>query len=383
MRIVHIADVHLGYRAYSRVTTRGLNQREADVFRAFQSALERSAELDPDIVLLAGDLFHTVRPSNFTIYQTFRLLSEFRTRSAAPIVIIGGNHDTPKSLDTGCILDLFTAIPDVHVRHHGFEGILFPDLDAAVYCLPYFSVEQRREWVLRPEKGPAVNILAVHGTIEGAFRHSYDSEQINPGELHPEEWDYIALGHYHIRTEVAPNCHYSGAVEFTSSNIWEECTAHPKGFLLYDTNDREATFHQLRGVRRVVDCKPIEAASCSAEELMQQIDAVLQPHLEDLPSCIVRVSVEGFPRQLQRELDWQRIRELKNTALHLDLLLRPAPQEARRSGDGLLHAARPLEAEWEDYAAGLADVPRGVERDRLAAMGLEYLSRAADAEAAA
>jgi hypothetical protein len=29
MRIAHIADVHLGYRAYSRVTSRGLNQRGA------------------------------------------------------------------------------------------------------------------------------------------------------------------------------------------------------------------------------------------------------------------------------------------------------------------------------------------------------------------
>ncbi len=45
MRIAHIADPHLGYRAYNRITSQGVNRREADVFKAFQSALAKVAEL--------------------------------------------------------------------------------------------------------------------------------------------------------------------------------------------------------------------------------------------------------------------------------------------------------------------------------------------------
>jgi hypothetical protein len=40
MRVLHFADVHLGYRAYNRVTEQGINQREADVFKTFEFALE-------------------------------------------------------------------------------------------------------------------------------------------------------------------------------------------------------------------------------------------------------------------------------------------------------------------------------------------------------
>ncbi|MGC8834842.1 MAG: metallophosphoesterase family protein, partial [Armatimonadota bacterium] len=91
MRILHFADVHLGYRAYSRVTEQGINQREADVFKAFESALEAMANLQPDLVLLAGDLFHVVRPSNLVIHHAFRRLQRFAEKVKCPVVMIAGN----------------------------------------------------------------------------------------------------------------------------------------------------------------------------------------------------------------------------------------------------------------------------------------------------
>ena len=95
MRVIHIADPHLGYRAYNRVNAAGLNAREADVFDAFRQAVSRTVEADPDLILIAGDLFHVVRPSNLTIQHTFREFASLRMRTQAPVVIIGGNHDSP------------------------------------------------------------------------------------------------------------------------------------------------------------------------------------------------------------------------------------------------------------------------------------------------
>ncbi|MGQ9807754.1 MAG: metallophosphoesterase family protein [Armatimonadota bacterium] len=378
MRIAHIADVHLGYRAYSRVTSRGLNQREADVFRAFRSVLDRVAELDPDLIIIAGDLFHTVRPSNFAIHQTFRLLSDLRGRTAAPMVIIGGNHDTPKSRDTGCILDLYTVIEGMYVRHHGFEGIALPGLDAAVYCLPYFALEERRQHVIRPDSGRSVNVLAVHGTVEGVIRQSYDSDQVAPGELNLEAWDYVALGHYHIHTQLADNAFYSGAIEYTSSNIWEEAHEHPKGFIVFDTETCTASFHETPTVRRVVDLPPVRAGSLGAAELMEKVEERLAPFADDLPELIIRLPVEAFPRELQRDLDWKRLRELKLTALHLDIVFRPARREDRPGESTERGEARPIEVEWREFAGSLEDLPAGVDRDRLVGFGLHYLEQAAE-----
>ena len=62
MRLVHLADLHLGFRQYQRLTPAGINQREADVAGTFRRALDRVIALRPDLVLVAGDVFHTVRP---------------------------------------------------------------------------------------------------------------------------------------------------------------------------------------------------------------------------------------------------------------------------------------------------------------------------------
>src|SRR5690606_5572789 len=67
MLIAHLADLHLGYRAYARLAAGGINARERDVALAFRAALDRIIELRADLVLVAGDVFHTVRPSNAAI----------------------------------------------------------------------------------------------------------------------------------------------------------------------------------------------------------------------------------------------------------------------------------------------------------------------------
>src|SRR5690348_15660853 len=91
VKIAHLADLHLGYRAYHRSTPRGMNQREADVADAFRRAVAQVAELGPDLVVIAGDVFHTVRPSNTAIAEAFRQLSVLTGRlPGVPVVMIAG-----------------------------------------------------------------------------------------------------------------------------------------------------------------------------------------------------------------------------------------------------------------------------------------------------
>ena len=67
MRLIHISDLHLGFRQYQRQTPTGINQREADIAAAFKRAIDKIIALTPDIVLIAGDVFHAVRPTNSAI----------------------------------------------------------------------------------------------------------------------------------------------------------------------------------------------------------------------------------------------------------------------------------------------------------------------------
>src|SRR5690606_23792546 len=107
MILAHLADLHLGYRAYHRLAPGGLNARERDVAAAFDLAADRVIALRADLVLVAGDAFHTVRPSNTAIAGAFRQFARLRAaRPEAPVVVIAGNHDSPRSVETGSILKL-------------------------------------------------------------------------------------------------------------------------------------------------------------------------------------------------------------------------------------------------------------------------------------
>src|SRR5437762_456331 len=71
MRLVHLSDLHLGFRQYQRLTPGGVNQREADVAATFQRAIDMVIGLEPDLVIVAGDVFHSVRPTNQAILHSF------------------------------------------------------------------------------------------------------------------------------------------------------------------------------------------------------------------------------------------------------------------------------------------------------------------------
>ena len=96
VKLAHIADPHLGIRQYHRQTPAGINQREADVASAFRAAVDGVIAARPDAVVIAGDLFHSVRPTNAAIVFAFRQFQRLREALPdAPIVLIAGNHDTP------------------------------------------------------------------------------------------------------------------------------------------------------------------------------------------------------------------------------------------------------------------------------------------------
>src|SRR3954470_793131 len=101
MRLVHLSDLHLGYRQYQRLTPGGINQREADVAATFRTAIDRIIALRPSAVVIAGDIFHSVRPTNQAILWAFLQFS--RLRQALPdaaIVLVAGNHDIPRLAET-------------------------------------------------------------------------------------------------------------------------------------------------------------------------------------------------------------------------------------------------------------------------------------------
>lgn len=384
MKIAHLADLHLGYRAYHRATPQGSNVREADVAAAFAEATARIADLAPDLVLVAGDVFHTVRPSNSAISGAFRQFAALTGRlPGVPVVMIAGNHDSPRSSDTGNILALFREIPGLVVVAEGARAVRLEGLDTSVLCLPHNALAgEDEELQMEPDAAADHNVLMLHGTVGGSVAEQkmrYVSEfggaLVEDSSIGPERWEYVALGHYHLATELASNMWYAGGIERTSTNIWMEADG-PKGFLLFDTETGRADFHPVV-TRPVVDLARISARGLAAEELDSRLLGAVEGVPGGIAGKIVRQVVAELPRHVFREMNHRRIREWKAEALHFHLDARP-PEVRRVSASGAPLRRQTLREQVGSYLRRWQLSGESLDRDRLITLGDRYLAATED-----
>lgn len=393
MRLAHLADLHLGYRQYHRQTAQGLNQREADVARAFRGVVGEVIAARPDAVLIAGDVFHAVRPTNQAIVFCFQQLQRLRTELPdAPIVMVAGNHDTPRSTETGSILRLFAEL-GVHVVTDAAQRLVFDALGLAVVAAPHAAVVAPDRPPFRSEGTARYEVLLIHGEVEGLF--PLDRWWVEPGgalldsrELQQGGFDYVALGHYHVQREVGPMQWYAGALDYVSPNPWGELIeqrktgVRGKGWLLVDLDRRRVERRIIDPPRGVVDLPPVQARDLTAAEL----DAAIAERLAQVPGGladqVVRLVLHDVPRQLIRELDHAAIRAAKARALHLHLDFR-RPVEQRTVGVAAPGGRRTLTDVLRGYLKG-RPLPERVDRERFVAEGVALLEAvSADSEGAA
>lgn len=318
IRICHLADVHLGYRRYNKLTKAGLNQREVDVSRAFQETITRIIALEPDAVVIAGDLFHSVRPSNSVLTFSFRQIKRLAQGIDAPVIITGGNHEAPKRADTGSVLQLLTEIDGVYVADAERKTFNFPDRNLSVCCLPHTAIQGLEHDLLRSNDSYAYNVLVAHAQVNQGWISDFGGAEIDLKVLAPHEWDYIALGHVHMYQAVGLQAVYAGAIEHTANNIWGEAK-DLKGFVEVSLPSGKRTFHALTTPREVLALDAIDAQGMDSDDLMGQITSQLDGIAGGIDGKIVRLPVHGVTREVYKSLDHKKIRAYRARALNLSL----------------------------------------------------------------
>jgi DNA repair protein SbcD/Mre11 len=384
VRVAHLADLHLGFRAYHRLAAGGINTRERDVALAFRAAVDRLAELKPELLLIAGDVFHSVRPSNAAITDAFRqFLRLRRALGDTPIIMIAGNHDSPRSVESGSILRLFAEIPDVHVVDDEARAIHLAALDTTVLAVPHNALAGGPPPALEPDPAAAVNVLMLHGTVTGGvadeklrYLAEYGGGRIDVSEIRAERWDYVALGHYHIMVDLAPNMWYAGGIERTASNIWEEANA-PKGFLVVDMETGGVSFEPLP-TRDVIDLPRLQARDRNGPLEPAMLDDRIRAALDGVEGGvdgkIVRLVIEEITREVFRALDHKRLREYRSRALHLHIDPR-RPDVRRTAGSGDPRRRLTLEEELEAFLKAEWDpTSPEIDRPRLVELGSRYMA---------
>jgi len=384
MKLAHLADLHLGFRQFDRQTPKGANQREVDVAEVFKRAVADLLEQKPELIVIAGDLFHSVRPTNAAILYCFRHLQRLRTGLPnTPIVVIAGEHDTPRSTETGSILRLYEAL-GVEIAVEAARRIVLPTIDCAVLAVPQQALARADRPALRPEPGgPTLNVLVTHGVYGGLGEErgtiEYGGAELSRELLAPEKWDYIALGHYHTAQSVAANAWYSGSLEYLPPNPWgqlqdeaeqKKSKRSGKGYLLVELPGARVTFRPIAPVRRHIDLPPISGAGLNAKELDAQIaERVGRAKIDDQ---IVRLLVWDVDRAVARDLDHAAIRGFKARALNFQLDLRRPEAQRNITSVGPGAKRQTLNETVRDFL-GRRPLDAELNRETFVTLGVEYL----------
>lgn len=328
MRILHCADVHLGYETHGRLDPEtGLNTRLLDFRRSFDFMVARALEEDVDLFLFCGDAYRTADPTP-TQQKLFAEALQPLARAGIPIVMVVGNHDHPVSFGKASSVDIFPHLQgDVRVyRRPSFEVISTKGGPLQLIALPWpirsvvLSKEEHRgkgaheirefieglyaEYVrtTAAELDPALPaVLAGHFSVQGAELGGSErasliahEPKLTVGQLAQPGIDYVALGHIHkfqdrneeaFRRGEGPPVVYSSSIERISFKEHDAA----KGFVIVEitmTPEGKRTTYEFvpTPARRFL---PIEVDARGADDPTRAILAEIARH--DLAGAVVRV----------------------------------------------------------------------------------------------
>ena len=256
MRIVHTADWHLGKIVNNF-------QMLEDQTYYFEQLLYKLKELQPDILVMAGDLYDRSNPPKEAVTLSNEIFTRLVNDLNIKVLAISGNHDSPERVEYGSGLleksGLFiegvaksetkeVVIDGIHFWLAAFEDPVSArktnaDPDIKTYEDAAIAMVNRIVERMDPSQ---TNILIYHGFLisgdVGSIEES-DSErplQIGTTEYVPTEhfdaFDYVMLGHLHKGQKVGRDTiRYSGSpLKYSKSE-----TKHRKGFDLIDIEEGE------------------------------------------------------------------------------------------------------------------------------------------------
>jgi len=365
MKFVHLSDTHLGYHSYRKLTSEGYNQREEDVREAFVRVIDRAIELKPDFCIHSGDVFDSPRPSNRNISLAIRGFLRL-TENGIPVVVIAGNHETPKTRHLGHVFSVFEFFSGLYpIYQPNYRIVRFGRV--AIHAIPQCPSAQLLEEELKnlaPVADADYNILTLHAGIANIpqfSRGDFNEQFVDQEYFHGFDW--VALGHYHNFAQVHPNVVYAGSPERFS---FAEATTE-KGFPIVDLQTGKARFihTEAREMLEVV----INASHLSTTNVNDEIQAICET--VEPSGKIVKFKVEGFDSSASKLIDFKRFFELTKEALHSAIEVIP------KDGESTSYSPSPqlsrLSDEFKLYLEQLPDIDQDTKRE-IESLGFHYLS---------
>ncbi len=346
MRILHTSDWHLGQKFLH-------NDRETEHRLALDWLRQCIENQKVDALIIAGDIFDVGNPPNYALQLYYRFLTGLLGTSCRNIVIIGGNHDSPSTLDAPreLLMALNIQVMGAAPEHPEDAILLLKDAQdqplAAIAAVPFLRDRDLRQGGQTPNDFDRVARLR-----EGIVQHyqkladaiapylQYDIPLIATGHLYasgaassdkqdniylgdvanieakqfPKIFDYVALGHIHRAQPIGdcPHIRYSGSlIPLSFSEVKDEKSVSLLEFEGKKLNSIEQisvpSFRRLKSIQGNLDAvkeslqrfasKPHGALPpwvevlVETDEYIPQMDIQLRDFAADMPLELLKIRI--------------------------------------------------------------------------------------------
>lgn len=267
MKLIHIADLHLG----KMLKLYNLLQLQKECLIQIEEAMRQD---DIDGLIIAGDVYDRAIPPQEAVNLLNAFLSTIINDLHKKVYMISGNHDSSDRLNfASSILEASGLFIETHLQE---QIVYHEEDDVRIYMLPFIRpIDIRRLYPECPhtnyndafvyylsKQQPLDhnyrNILITHQFV-GFHALTSESEQslsvgnvevIDPGLF--EDFDYVALGHLHAPQYVhQEKIRYSGSLlKYSFDEVKQK-----KGYVIIDTKDMSFELVPFKNSQDVVILK--------------------------------------------------------------------------------------------------------------------------------
>lgn len=216
MKFVHMADMHFD-RPFINLSDKGIlgDLRRLEQRKVFKKVIEYIKQNEIEYLFISGDLYEHKYVKQTTIEY---INKQFEEIPKTKIYIAPGNHDPYVK---NSYYNKYKWNKNVKIFNSKIEKIKNEEIEIYGYGFDDFYCTNCGIEDLQIEDKSKINILIMHGTIDGALIEEKQYNSVNKKELEEKGFDYIALGHIH-KPQYNTNIVYPGStISLGFDEIWE------------------------------------------------------------------------------------------------------------------------------------------------------------------
>lgn len=266
MKFVHIADMHFDSPFVNLSDKESLGDlRRLDQRKAFKKVIEYIKENKIKYLFISGDLYEQKYIKKSTIEYINNLFKEI---PETKIFISPGNHDP---YIKNSYYYKFNWSENVKIFSSKIEKIELEDADIYGFGFDDFYCKDFNIKELNIENKNKLNILIIHGTLNGGTIQEHEYNPISKNGLEEKGFDYVALGHIHkldYNTQENQRIVYPGS---TVSLGFDELGKH--GMIVGDVEKEKIKLEFIPLDEKEFKLKEIDVTEIiSKEELIEKIN---------------------------------------------------------------------------------------------------------------